>query len=100
MPVLESSKRQSVLPLDVPPAQPERDSIPFSAGATEPLDASEWLPPDIGPITNHQTDLPRIAKNARLVAQIERRLPQIPTRHHLFNTDARSLDFIPADSVH
>lgn len=100
MTLLDSTKRQADLPLDVPAARPSHDAIPFSAGATAPLEPEAWLPGEVGPIIDHQTALPRIAKDAKLVAEIERRLPQIPTRHHLFNADSRVLDFIPADSVH
>ena len=64
------------------------------------FDAEAWLPADIGPITDHQTALPQIAKSICLTAQIERRLPHIPTDHHLVNTDARNLDFIPPNSIH
>jgi DNA modification methylase len=60
----------------------------------------DWLPKDIGSLANHQTALPQIAKNAELVAQIERELPLIPTRHRLYNADARQLDFVPPNSVH
>src|SRR5271170_2461947 len=96
----EFRKRQDPLPLDPPPALPEAEEIPFAPDAGEPLVPEAWLPAAVGPIVNHQTALPRIAKDARLIAQIERRLPQIPTEHHLFNADARDLDFIPPDSVH
>lgn len=62
--------------------------------------AEDWLPKEIGVITNHQTDLPRIAKDARLTAKIEKILPCIPTRHDLFNVDARQFEFIEPNSVH
>jgi DNA modification methylase len=68
--------------------------------APDLFDAEAWLPKAIGPIGDHQTALPRIAKDARLTAQIERLLPQIPTRHELYNADARTLDFISPNSVH
>ena len=101
MSLLEFRKRQHPLPLEPAPETPEPDDVPFTTpDPAEPFVAEAWLPPDMEPITDHQTDLPRIAKNARLIAQIERRLPQIPTEHHLFSADARALDFIPSDSVH
>lgn len=62
--------------------------------------AEDWLPRGLGKIHDHQTALPRIAKDAALIGQIEDLLPQIPTRHDLFNTDARALDFIESNSVH
>jgi len=62
--------------------------------------AENWLPQDIGPIHNQQTALPRIAKNLTLVAQIERILPQIPTRHDLYLCDSRKIEFLSPQSVH
>jgi modification methylase len=67
---------------------------------SEAFRASEWLPRGVGEIRNHQTDLPRIAKNAMLTKEIERTLPLIPTRHDLYNADARQLDFLDPESVH
>ena len=55
--------------------------------------AEDWLPARVGKIKNHQTDLPRIAKNKALVEEIEKKLPKIPTRHDLYNADARKMDF-------
>ncbi|MDR1934927.1 MAG: site-specific DNA-methyltransferase [Candidatus Accumulibacter sp.] len=60
----------------------------------------DWLPRDIGDLSDHQTALPRIARTPGLVAKIERELPLIPTRHRLLNADARRLDFIAPESVH
>ncbi|MBL8522767.1 MAG: site-specific DNA-methyltransferase [Betaproteobacteria bacterium] len=68
------------------------DSIAF--------DPAQWLPPEIGEITNHQTDLPRIARDPKLTALIEAQLPQIPTMHDLYRHDAREIDFLPPNSVH
>jgi DNA modification methylase len=72
--------------------------------AVEPLasvfNPADFLPEEVGTITHHQTDLPRIAKNARLVAAIEARLGQIPTRHQLHRRDSRKIDFLPPASVH
>jgi DNA modification methylase len=97
---LASAVRQAALALDAPAPLQRRHHVPFDEGAAEPFDAEAWLPPGVGSLADHQTALPRIAKHKRLLAEIERRLPQIPTRHHLFNADARSLAFIPSNSVH
>lgn len=59
-----------------------------------------WLPREIGEIVNHQTDLPRIAKDARLVTAIESVLPQLPTHHRLYRRDSRTIDFLLPNSVH
>lgn len=97
---LDSTMRQAALALDAPTFVNLRHQVPFEEGAAETIDAEAWLPPGVDSLTDHQTALPRIAKDKRLLAEIERRLPQIPTRHHLFNADARLLDFIPSNSVH
>jgi DNA modification methylase len=71
------------------------------AGATPGLfRAEDWLPKRLGKISDHQTALPRIAKDKELIRQIEHLLPRIPTQHDLFNADARALDFLPPNSVH
>lgn len=64
------------------------------------FDPAQWLPPEIGEITDHQTDLPRIAKDAKLTAAIEARLSQIPTSHDLHLHDSRAIDILAPDSVH
>lgn len=62
--------------------------------------ASEFLLKEVGKITNHQTDLPRIAKDPKIVAAIEAKLEQLPTQHDLYRGDARSVEFLPPESVH
>ncbi len=64
------------------------------------FDPAEWLPREIGKITNHQTDLPRIAKDANLTRAIEAQLSQLPTTHDLYRHDARAMDFLAPGSVH
>jgi DNA modification methylase len=65
-----------------------------------PFRAEDWLPKGLAPIENHQTDLPKIAKNPEIVKQIERVLPQIPTYHDLYFSDSRSLKTLLPNSVH
>jgi DNA modification methylase len=67
---------------------------------TVTFDPTQFLPPEIGKITNHQTDLPRIAKDAKIVAMIESKLEQLPTKHDLYRRDSRHIDFLPPASVH
>jgi len=62
--------------------------------------AEEWLPKGLGVIGDHQKALPRIAKDKKLLEEIESLLPQIPTHHNLFNADARKLEFLEPGSVH
>jgi len=64
------------------------------------LDPTEFLLKEVGGITNHQTDLPRIAKDAKIVATIEAKLEQLPTQHDLYRGDARSVEFLRPESVH
>lgn len=64
------------------------------------FDPSAFVPPEVGTITDHQTDLPRIAKDARATAAIEAKLVEIPTSHDLYLGDARNFSFIQNESVH
>lgn len=64
------------------------------------FEPGEGLPAELGEITNHQTDLPRIAKDARLVAAIEAKVEQLPTAHNLYRRDSRGISFLPPSSVH
>jgi modification methylase len=64
------------------------------------FDPTAFIVKEVGKITNHQTDLPRIAKDAKIVAAIEAKLEQLPTQHDLYRADARSVEFLRAESVH
>ena len=66
---------------------------------THLFDAEEHLPEGIGEILNHQTDLPRIAKDKKLIAAIESKLEQLPTQHDLYNADSRAVDFLKRETV-
>jgi DNA modification methylase len=63
-------------------------------------DLSPFVPAEIGRLKNHQTDLPRIARDPRLTALIHAALREIPTVHHLYCRDSRTLDFLEPESVH
>lgn len=60
----------------------------------------EYLPEELRSLDNPQTDLPRIAKNAKLIRLIEAAVQQIPTTHRLICGDARSMAGLEAASVH
>lgn len=61
----------------------------------------QFLPEEVLPLDNPQTDLPRIARDKRLIKLIEEAVHRIPTRHDLFLADARrGLTEIPNASVH
>jgi modification methylase len=67
---------------------------------TDLFDPTKHVPEAIGKILDHQTDLPRIAKDKRLIAEIEARLEQIPTRHDLYLGDSRKIDFLAPETIH
>src|SRR5438552_3650532 len=60
----------------------------------------DFVPSEILPLENPQTDIPRIAKNERLLGLIEEALHRIPTVHDLHLGDARQMDSIPPESIH
>ena len=67
---------------------------------TGAFDPTEFLLKEVGAITNHQTDLPRIAKNTKIVAAIEAKLERLPTQHDLYRGDARNIDFLRPETFH
>ncbi len=66
---------------------------------TGPINAEDWLPAELASAKNDQRVVPRIAKDLALLRRIETAVHRVPTRHALFNADARSLDFIADNSV-
>lgn len=71
------------------------DALPARA-----FDPADFVPAEVGPITNHQTDLPRIARDEVAIRAIEANVQQIPTQHSLYLGDARAIEFLQKDSVH
>lgn len=63
-------------------------------------DLSKYVPKQVGEIQNHQTDLPRIAKNPKITALIDQAIRRIPTRHDFYLYDSRRMDFLQPESVH
>jgi len=61
---------------------------------------SAYLPESVASLDNPQTDIPRIAKDKKLLKQIESAVQQVPTQHSLFQGDSRKLAFIPDNSLH
>ena len=59
-----------------------------------------YLPPEVWPLADHQTDMPRIARDSRLTDAIARRLCDVPTTHQLYCHDARELGVLADESVH
>lgn len=60
----------------------------------------DFIPPGLGPLDDPQTALPRIARDASLMAAIEEGVGRIPTAHHLYLGDARNMAFLRSESVH
>jgi DNA modification methylase len=60
----------------------------------------DYIPSSVSEITNPQTDIPRIAKDKKLLNEIELAVLNIPTEHRLIQGDARNLTFIEDESVH
>jgi modification methylase len=63
-------------------------------------DLAAFVPPELYPLANPQTDLPRIAKDQRLIRLIEEAVRKIPTAHRLILGDARKMAGLPPNSVH
>jgi DNA modification methylase len=63
-------------------------------------DFDRFLPPEVLPLDNPQTDLPRIAKDEKLIRLIEQAVHQIPTTHTINLGDARQMAEITSESVH
>lgn len=64
------------------------------------VDLADFIPRQVGKLENHQTDLPRIAKDPKLTALIESALRNVPTTHDLYLHDARDLSILKPESVH
>lgn len=66
---------------------------------TPTLELERWLPAGVGSLSDPQRDIPRLAKERAVTAEIERALAQIPTTHRLFRSDVRAAGLEP-ESVH
>jgi DNA modification methylase len=63
-------------------------------------DLSAFVPKEVLPLKNPQTDIPRLAKDDVLLRLIEESVHSIPTQHELWLGDARVLDELAPESVH
>jgi len=61
---------------------------------------SKHVPRQLRKLADPQRDLPRIAKDQKLCAEIESAVREVPTRHDLHLGDAREIDFLEPGSVH
>jgi DNA modification methylase len=64
------------------------------------LNLASFIPRELLPLQNPQTDLPRIAKDEQLVRLIENAVQQIPTAHRIHLGDAREMSAIEPESIH
>ncbi len=64
------------------------------------IELSEFVPKEVFPLTNPQTDIPRIAKDEKLLRLIEESLQRIHTSHELRLGDARKMTGLKPESVH
>lgn len=67
---------------------------------TESPDLSQFLPAELLHLDDLQTAIPRIAKDAKLIEQIEKASQAVPTKHLLVRGDARRMAAIEEESVH
>lgn len=61
---------------------------------------AQYVPTSIGTLKNPQKDLPRIARDARLAAEVEAKVGEIPTTHDIWLGDSRRMEFLLPESVH
>ncbi len=64
------------------------------------IDLARFIPPEVGEVKNHQTDLPRIAKDQKAIAAIEQSILDYPTNHSMVRGDARNMERVADESVH
>jgi DNA modification methylase len=59
-----------------------------------------YIPKKLRDLSNLQTEIPRVAKDKKLMRELETAVQSIPTKHQLWNGDARAMQHIEAESVH
>ena len=64
------------------------------------LDLTEYVPKEVSPLANPQTDIPRIAKDEGLTRLIDQAVQRIPTYHNILLGDARRMEVLKPESVH
>lgn len=63
-------------------------------------DLASFIPAEVFPLKDPQTDIPRIARDEHLVKLIDGAVRKIPTKHSLNLSDARSMEQVRDGSVH
>jgi DNA modification methylase len=64
------------------------------------VNLAQFVPSEVYPLDNPQTDLPRIAKDRNLVQLIEEAVRRVPTTHRLSLGDARGMTGLAPAGVH
>ncbi len=67
---------------------------------TAPSLLAEYVPDEFRNLEDPQRDIPRIARDPSLTPIIESAVQNIPSRHDLYQGDARAMDFLQPESVH
>ena len=75
-------------------------SVEIEPISSPPQDLNRYLPAEFRSLENPKTDLPRIAKDARLTTSIEQAVQEVQTNHVLWLGDARRADCIATESIH
>lgn len=71
-----------------------------AANFREAVDLAAFVPRDVYPLANPQTDIPRIAKDKKLTRLIDEAVSRVPTSHKVVLGDARDMSGILPNSVH
>lgn len=72
----------------------------MAVGMNAVSDYTPYVPRAVAGLERPQTDIPRIAKDGRLLKQIEAAVRQIPTTHRVIQGDARELTFLEDAMIH
>ena len=72
----------------------------IAASSQGPLDLTLYLPEELQSLEESQKDIPRIAKDPKLTALIDRAIQHVPTVHDLHRGDARDMNALGPESVH
>lgn len=93
-------KLDEVEPFDSKETKASSFSQPISMPALCDQILQDTLPAELRQLGNPQSDLPRIAKTAKLIGEINGAIAQIPTMHVLVHADARLMPGVNDNSVH
>jgi len=83
-------------------SSPEWNNTRLAQGSSNrpPVDLADFVPSEVFPLENPQTDIPRIARDPKLTQLIELAVQKVPTSHTLNLGDARTMSGLAQASVH